>query len=152
MLKRPGEKLTIFEHILIWFQNLQFFAGILIAVWFAVRLVWNHGPAWFAFASHILGIYGAQSTTAAAVIVAGVCAHWFKQKKQKWYGMVEVAFGGVAGWSICFTLAPGQALFSQWAALVGCAYVIARGLNNWAEANEKMKPKLTAGQVAAVNS
>lgn len=114
---------------------LMLIAGILeYAIWL--------GPKVFAFVYRVVGPYGAQGGTAVLVFVCGIAAHWFKRKNQRWYGRVEVLVGALSGIRICFSLAPHTSMFSQSVALVGCAYVIARGLNNITEANGK-RPMVT---------
>jgi hypothetical protein len=84
-----------------------------------------------------LGLRPAQLVIASAVVAAGMCAYWFKRLNQRWYGIVEVLFGSISAISIASGLDPGQALFSRWAALAGCAYVVARGLNNYFESEKE---------------
>jgi len=137
-LLEPGKKLTVSDKIAIFLSTAQSVFLIFGAVFILLRTGIRYAPEGFALASRVLGLYGAQAGVGVAVIACGVGAHRFKQKKQHWYGMVEVAFGALGGLSICFTLLPGQTLFSQWVALMGCVYVIARGLNNIAEAKATM--------------
>jgi hypothetical protein len=53
------------------------------------------------------------------------------------YGTVEIIFWIVSGFSIAFSLQPDKPWMPQGATLVGCAYVIARGMNNVHEAKPK---------------
>jgi hypothetical protein len=62
---------------------------------------------------------------------------WVKEKNLWRYGMVEIAFGVAASISITFRMNLNQSVLAQWVALVGCAYVVARGLNNLGEARRK---------------
>jgi uncharacterized membrane protein HdeD (DUF308 family) len=135
-LVRPGQKLTVFDKIHIFFSTAQSVAGIFAVVFFVIRGGIRYGPRLFALTSRLVGPYAAQIGVGVTVIALGVGAHKFKQRKQDWYGMVDVAFGSIGGLSICFTLSPGQTILSQWVGLTGCAYVIARGLNNISEAKK----------------
>jgi hypothetical protein len=137
MLVEPGKKLTIVEKVVLGLDvGKDLFVAIMLA-FIVVRGAIRYGPGVFSFCYRIFGLYGAQGGVALLVVLVGFAAHRFKQKRQRWYGLTEVAFGAVSGVSICFRLAPGASMFSQWAALVGCTYVIARGLNNIAEAKMK---------------
>ena len=140
VLLRPGEKPTFVAQILIFLSTAQDIFSIFALLYFLLRAIIKYGPGWFVYASKIVGLYGAQAIVALAVIAIGVGAHKLKQKKQRWYGRIEVAFGAAAAVNLCFTLLPGQSLFSQWAALIGCAYIIARGLGNYTDAKEAPKP------------
>jgi hypothetical protein len=72
------------------------------------------------------------------VVGFGVIAHIWKQQNQRTYGMSEVLFGIAAASFITFTLAPDKSFLSQWIGLGGAAYIVARGLNNVAEAKAKV--------------
>lgn len=69
---------------------------------------------------------------ATMVVSAGVLAHFFKRKNQIRYGQVEVIIGALSAFKVAEGINPAEA-FSRWAALVGCSYFIARGLNNWSD-------------------
>ena len=71
------------------------------------------------------------------VLVIGVLAHYFKRYSQLAYGVVEVVIGGASGFSIAFSLSPDHINLTQWASIVGCTYVVARGLNNVYDAKVK---------------
>jgi hypothetical protein len=47
--------------------------------------------------------------------------------------LIEVIFGTMSGFSIAFGITPDRATLVQWASLVGCSYVVARGLSNMYE-------------------
>lgn len=96
----------------------------------------------FAFLYRTLGRFGAQASVACAVLVVGGVAHLFKQKNQFWYGILEVGFAGGCAVSIASGMSPKEALFSQWVALGGTAYVVARGLNNISEAKRRNASKI----------
>jgi hypothetical protein len=74
----------------------------------------------------------------AGVINMGVVAHQFKKQNQLWYGVVEVIFGAAYGFSTAFSIKPLDQGFGRWATLVGCTYIIARGLNNISEAKARL--------------
>jgi hypothetical protein len=87
---------------------------------------------------HRLGLQLAQIVVCIGIVGIGVGAHFFKKKYQFWYGVVEVCFAVATAINIAGRLSPGQQLLSQWTALAGCAYVVARGLNNIAESKAKL--------------
>jgi hypothetical protein len=78
-----------------------------------------------------------------AVLGTGALAHWFKKKNQKAYGFVEVLFGLAAAANIVFSKSsPRDLLLVQWAGLVACTYVVARGLNNRFEGEARRRQEL----------
>ena len=89
------------------------------------------------FLEQRIGIQRTQYVIAASVVSAGITAHFFRKAHRLLYGLIEVAFAGIAAIRISPHLQPQQILFTQWVALVGCAYVVARGLNNVSEARRK---------------
>jgi len=96
-----------------------------------------------AFAA-VLGLPWAHIVAFILVVGTGLLAHWFKDKNQLWYGIVEVAVGVGSAATVVFSLKVTGAMFPQWTALVGCAYVIARGLNNISEGYKKAIAELNA--------
>jgi hypothetical protein len=72
------------------------------------------------------------------VVAAGFLAHELRKTNLKAYGIVEIAFGMGYALSAAFTIRPGEAMLSHWTTLVGCTYIIARGLSNVSEARKKM--------------
>ncbi len=83
----------------------------------------------FQWTGRKLGAHIAQTILASVVLATGVGAHWFKRKHKGWYGVTEIIFGSVLAFRVTLAMSIGQAVLSQWTALIGCAYVIARGLN-----------------------
>jgi hypothetical protein len=77
-----------------------------------------------------------------SLLLLGYSAFLFKSWDQRWYGVGEVCFGIFSGGNIAFSLRSNGAMFGHWAALVGCVYVIARGLNNIHEARAKLAGRL----------
>jgi hypothetical protein len=149
MLVEPGKKLTRFQDVMLWFAVVKDVAAAGTAVYLIIRFAIRVGPRLFALSSRWLGTHGTQAGVGAVVVGMGLGAYWFKSKRQRWYGTVEIAFGAVGGFFICFTLEQGKTLLSQWVGLVGCAYVIARGLNNVAEASAKARVRVLAPNVAS---
>jgi hypothetical protein len=72
----------------------------------------------------------------AIIIAVGIGAYFFKQMNQHRYGFVEALFGASAVFAVAFGISPLSPTPSQLTTMVGSAYVIARGLNNWAEATK----------------
>jgi hypothetical protein len=122
--------------------NVAATVGILFAFLIFIETSFTIGSRIFVWLTRMLGLYVVQVGIFFAVVSIGVFAHWFKNKNQKWYGWVEVLFGAASSISISFRITPGQSLFAQWVALAGCVYVIARGLNNIADANSKSRAQL----------
>lgn len=91
-------------------------------------------PDFYASLERVIGVYASRIVVSIAVIALGIGAHYFKRYSQLWYGAVEVIIGAASGISIAVGLRPNESMFSRWAALAGCVYVIARGLNNISDA------------------
>ena len=81
-----------------------------------------------------LGTHGTQVVIGTGICLMGFGAHAFKKHNQFLYGVVEVIFGGSSAFAVALGISSRSATPSQWATLVGCAYVIARGLNNVSDA------------------
>ncbi len=75
-----------------------------------------------------------QTTLAAGVVIPGVLAFLFKKKDQFLYGVTETAFGVASGFTLVFSAPPNEIHLTQWASLIGCVYIIARGIGNVNEA------------------
>jgi hypothetical protein len=90
----------------------------------------QHGAKLFFYLGRLLGVRGAQVVLIVCVCVTGWFAHEYKRRQQIRYGMLEVLFGVVSAVSVGFSMIPGNSTLTQWVALVGSGYVIARGLNN----------------------
>lgn len=88
----------------------------------------------YEFLKHTVGVQGTQYVIAASVIGAGIAAYFFRKTSQYIYRLVEVLFAAIAAIRISLRLQPQQILFTEWVALVGCAYVVARGVSNMSEA------------------
>jgi hypothetical protein len=97
----------------------------------------DYGPILYRLSTRLIGPHRTQVIIGIAVIAVGVMAHWFKRINQFGYGIVEVFFGGVSGFLLAFTMTPATAARTQWASLVACSYVVARGLNNMHDAKRK---------------
>jgi hypothetical protein len=128
----------LFQRVANWFVEAAVFFGLLFGVAvFLETLAANIIPL-AGVLMRVFGRWGSQILIALAVVGAGALAHWFKRKNQEAYGYVEVLFGSAAAINIVFSRPTAkELLFSQWASLVACTYVVARGLNNRFEGKEK---------------
>lgn len=70
----------------------------------------------------------------------GCIAHVFKRFNQRFYGATEVLFGLSTMYKLATSWTRNEALLAEWAVVVGSAYIVARGLNNWHEAAAKPGP------------
>jgi hypothetical protein len=104
----------------------------------ATNVLFSFGPRLYKLSTRLIGPHLTQVLIAIAVICMGVIAHWFKRLNQRSYGIVEVVFGCVSGLCIALSMTPATAALTQWASLVGCSYVVARGLNNMYDAKSKL--------------
>jgi 4-hydroxybenzoate polyprenyltransferase len=107
--------------------------GMALFVWAIVivfRLAYLLLPYAVATVSSYVGIHGVQLVLSGIVVLFGFLAYEVKKKKQLWYGRVEICFGIGSAIALSFSVSPGDIHLTQWASLVGCIYVIARGMNN----------------------
>jgi len=89
------------------------------------------------------GAHFTQMFVAGIVIGAGWSAAIFKRRNQLWYGYVEVFFGVMSAIAIVsrtnFAAVEFATLsLAQFGGLVGCIYVVARGLTNIREAKSHL--------------
>lgn len=80
-----------------------------------------------------VGSHAIQIGIAVATITIGTLAHWLRGKNQTLYGLIEIAFAVASAFVITQGMSTAKGLLAQVTALVGCAYVVARGLGNVAE-------------------
>jgi hypothetical protein len=109
----------------------MFFVAWCIAI--VLRLAALMLPAIFQTAN----VHKVQATVAAGIVAAGFLAFEFKRWNQLWYGTVEVGFGIASAFLLAFSTMPSEMHLTQWASLVGCAFVVGRGRNNVEEARAK---------------
>jgi len=99
-----------------------------------VRLIVLMTPRTVTSLSSSLGIRNIQFSIAVGVIIVGVLAFLFKRKNQLLYGITEICFGIVSAVTLATSALPSEMRLTQWASLVGCVYVVARGLANVSDA------------------
>jgi hypothetical protein len=102
----------------------------LLVTYLGITIHLPSAPELFRWLSQSIGVQSAHIGIWLFVCVIGVAAHTFKLVNKFRYGITEIAFGVISSGVIVFRISPNDSVFSQWAALVGCAYVIARGMNN----------------------
>jgi len=113
-------------------MSISSYTGLLVTV--APQLVKRFGSRAFAALTDIAGLYGARLSVIGGIITVGVIAYFIKQYNQRLYGVVEALFGASAVAAVALGISPLSPTPAQWATLVGSGYVIARGLNNVADA------------------
>ncbi|HUA33599.1 MAG TPA: hypothetical protein VMA09_08330 [Candidatus Binataceae bacterium] len=79
-----------------------------------------------------LGEHVAQIAIAVVAVATGAFMHWFKRRNLMLYALIEVAFGVASAFSISQSMNTSSILLTQVAALVGCAFIVSRGLDNLA--------------------
>src|ERR1700680_4558093 len=84
----------------------------------------------FTYLVHKYGVKEAQFVVMGVVVAAGFAAFFFKRRSQLTYGLVELCFGCLSSIRISLSLGTDLHYSSKWAELVGCAYIVARGLSN----------------------
>jgi len=112
----------------------------LFALFAIVALILRfYGEAAYAAIYHFFGSYQLNSLVGFVVILLGVLAAFFKQRHQSFYGLVEFVFGIISGFAVSFGMSPGKATATQWASLIACGYVIARGIGNMMDGSKAVK-------------
>jgi hypothetical protein len=109
--------------------------GIAIVIVFALLI---YGESAFDRLSGEIGVHAAQGLAAIGVVAVGSLAAYFKKKRLLWFGTVEVFFGAATAVKVASGLTPGQIILSQWTALLGAAYIVARGLDNISDARAQV--------------
>jgi hypothetical protein len=77
-------------------------------------------------------------------IFAGLFAYIFKLRNQTRYGTIEILFGVVSAFGISLSSSGTTNVFARLTALIGCAYVISRGLGNRFEGRRRETSSETA--------
>ena len=119
---------------------LEIIASIL--TWALVLFATHHGGKVYRELGRGLSQPVVLSIVGLVTTLAGYLAHWFKQKNLRIYGRVEMVFGTVSAFAIASAINPERPILPQCVSLVGCAYVVARGLNNISEANARALKEL----------
>jgi hypothetical protein len=96
-------------------------------------------PAVWRFLVRTFGLHGTQALTILIVLGFGYVAHQFKLRNKLYYGYLEILFGVVSATMVVTRVNFAAVEFtdltlSQMVALIGAAYVVARGLTNCHEA------------------
>lgn len=89
----------------------------------------------------VVGVYYAQLVVASIIVTIGIGASYFKRWNQLWYGLVEMGFGASYAFATALKADPSHLIQSQWTTLAGCAYIVARGLNNAMDAKTIKFPR-----------
>jgi hypothetical protein len=94
------------------------------------------------FLTRTVGPHFTQFLVAVTVIAVGWGAHLFKRRNQLVYGYVEAFIGVMSAIAIVSRTNFAAVQFTtltlaQYGTLVGCAYVVARGLNNVQDAKDR---------------
>jgi hypothetical protein len=131
---RDPKKMDRNEQASLFFQ----FLSLLTCIAFIFISKFHLFGNFFIRVAEVTGLHGAQFLLGIGVLGAGFLAHWFKQQSQGWYGWLEVIFGLCYGFNVAFGIRPGEPMFGHWATLIGCVYIIARGLNNQSDAKRRL--------------
>jgi hypothetical protein len=92
----------------------------------------------YLFLVRVVGPHWTHAIIGVVVCLMGIAAHYFKRINQRAYGVVEIVIGAASGFSIAFALSADHITLPQWASLIGCSYVVARGLNNVYDAKKEI--------------
>jgi hypothetical protein len=116
------------------------YAFVFLAFMWSLLLAGNY-PAIPAKIVAVLGLHLTQVLAVVLVAVLGFEAYRFKLRSKLYFGMVEVVFGIASSAAVVtrvhFTSVPvSQMTLPQVTALVGSAFIVARGFTNWHEAKD----------------
>jgi hypothetical protein len=137
------DRLRAVRRVVGWAEEIAVFIGLFFGLAVFLETLIGMVLASVRWLIHGFGGLGAKIIITAAVLGVGALAHWFKKKNQRAYGFVEVLFGLAAAANIVFSKAsPKDLLLAQWAGLVACTYVVARGLNNRFEGEARKREEL----------
>lgn len=87
-----------------------------------ILLISNYGPSVYAKSIRVVGRLRVQLFIGISATIMGFAAYQFKRINQRWYGVVEVAFGMATAFAIARNLYPADASLSQWSSLIGSSY------------------------------
>lgn len=126
-----------------WAEEIAVFIGLFFALAIFFESLIGMVLALARWLTRDFGDLGAKIIITLGVLGLGALAHWSKKKNQRAYGFVEVLFGLAAAANIVFgKSSPRELLSVQWAGLVACTYVVARGLNNRFEGEGRKRQEL----------
>ncbi len=116
----------------------KFVWNVIVTNFWMSGILWSVAALTYVpFIARKLGLRTTQFLIALVVIIVGFLAHSFKKRSQYLYGLVEVAFGASSALAVAVVMPLTTIVFSRWAALLGCAYIVARGANNLSDAISK---------------
>jgi len=108
-------------------------SGLFAVVWLlssAVIVVMPYVREGFLRLLQIFGVQVTQLLISLIVIALGSFAFLFKQKRLHSYGLVEVIFAAVAAVIASRQIKPNTEWAGPIASLIGCVYIVSRGLSN----------------------
>lgn len=95
-------------------------------------VVYYYGDIAYDTVATELGEHVAQIAIAVVAVTIGACMHWFKRQNLMLYALIEIAFGVASAFSVSQSMNMSTVMLTQVAALVGCAFIVSRGLDNLA--------------------
>jgi cation transport ATPase len=102
--------------------------GLASAAIFVIIL--SYGSRTYEVITGEFGEHAVQIAIALVTILIGVGVHFFRIKNLTLYALVEIAFGVASAFVISAGLSTAGRFLPRVAALVGCAYIVGRGLEN----------------------
>jgi hypothetical protein len=119
-------------------------AGLLVVLYFAVRLLWFLLDS--TLTERNLQRTGVRLFISLGLFAGGFLLFWIRKEFRKFYGLSEIAFGLLANWHALTTLSSQLATkgadnsnlsLTKLAILGGGMYLIVRGIINIAESNKE---------------
>lgn len=103
---------------------------------FMYGLYWV-APYFFEWLTRIFQLWGVRISITAGILMIAVGLFLLRQKRLRLYAAIELSFAIVTAWE-----ATGRILSDPlaWPVLAAAAYLIVRGLDNWAKSRQRLIP------------
>jgi hypothetical protein len=143
LLIEKNRPLTRFEKVLLTLDSIRtvgMAVTLVFGVLFLLQATIRYRTKTFLYLDQVLGRTAAQLTLAFLVLLVAALASVMKQRQQGLYGLTEIVFGAGSAVNIALAMAPGSSTSAHWLGLLGCAYIIASGLSNVTEWQDRIYP------------
>lgn len=117
-------------------------------------LNWGKAPQIFHFLTSTLGLHAAQILVSIIVLFAGWCVHTLRQWSKLYFGMMQIGFGVVSAVVVVSavnltSINLSNVSLAQLVTLLGCVFVIGRGLTDCHEARHPKESAVASDKVTA---
>lgn len=147
LLTKQNLKVTLLAAIL----DILTISSLVLCVETVFQIIRHTVPS-FEWVSQKLGLKIAQALIGLGVTAIGILSHLLKLWKQSIYGIIEVFVGFSTAFIVSATIDVNHLELAKWATLAGAAYVIARGLGNYADGKKSAVPAVRESAAPATVS